>query len=180
MGMVALVGLPGSGKSTIGRQLGRNLGCRFVDADHEIEQHIGCSISSYFELHGELAFREVEESVIARLSQLDGLVLATGGGAVLREANRHALKAGGNLVIYLRAQVDDLARRLQHDTQRPLLKDVSPQVRLRELFAQRDPLYRDIADFAVDTGRSSVATLAHLIAMQLELARPEQFRGRAG
>ncbi|GAA0755601.1 hypothetical protein GCM10009107_33250 [Ideonella azotifigens] len=105
--------------------------------------------------------------------------MATGGGAVLRETNRHALKADGNLVIYLRSQVDDLARRLQHDTQRPLLKGVPPQVRLRELFAQRDPLYREIADFTVDTGRSSVATLAHLIAMQLELARPEQFKGPA-
>jgi len=178
--MVGLVGLPGSGKSTIGRQLARHLGWRFADADHEIEQQIGCSISAYFELHGEVAFRDVEEAVITRLSLEQDVIVATGGGAVLRVANRQALKGAGNLVVYLRAQVEDLARRLQHDTQRPLLKGVPPLVRLRELFAQRDPLYREIADFSVDTGRSSVVTLAHLVAMQLELARPDLFRGRSG
>ena len=107
--------------------------------------------------------------MIAKLAARSGVVLATGGGAILREANRAALKRHGNTVVYLRAGVEDLVRRLRHDTQRPLLQDVDPAVRLRQLFAQRDPLYRAVADHVVDTGRSSVSAIAHLLAMQLEL-----------
>lgn len=166
---VCLVGMPGSGKSTVGRQLARLLGWQLLDSDAEIERELGHSIRSHFEQHGEESFRALEEATIARLAVLPRVVLATGGGAVLREANRQALKGQGNTVVYLRAGVDDLVRRLRHDTQRPLLQDVDPAVRLRQLFAQRDPLYRAVADHVVDTGRSSVSSIAHLLAMQLEL-----------
>ena len=169
---VCLVGMPGSGKSTVGRQLARLLGWQLVDSDAEIERELGHSIRSHFEQYGEESFRALEEAMIAKLAALPGVVLATGGGAILREANRQALKGHGNTVVYLRASLDDLARRLRHDTQRPLLQDVDPAVRLRQLFAQRDPLYRSVADHVVDTGRSSVSAIAHLLAMQLELGAP--------
>lgn len=167
---VCLVGMPGSGKSTVGRQLARLLGWRFVDSDTEIERELGHSIRAHFEQHGEASFRELEQAAVEHLAAQPGIVLATGGGAVLREANRRALKAHGNTVVYLRASVDDLARRLRHDTQRPLLQDTDAVTRLQQLYTQRDPLYREMADHVIDTGRSTVSAIAHLLAMQLELA----------
>lgn len=166
---IALVGMPGSGKSTVGRHLGRHLGRRFVDSDHEIEVEIGQPIRSFFEQQGEPAFRDVEQQVIARLCQLPDTVLATGGGTVLREANRQALRSHC-VVVYLRSTADDLMRRLRHDTQRPLLQVADPLKRLRELFRQRDPLYRATAQFTIETGRPSVPTLVNMLLMQLELA----------
>jgi shikimate kinase len=139
--IVSLVGMPGCGKSTVGRQLARQLGRRFVDSDTEIEQQIGCSIREYFDQAGEAAFRDVEQAVIARLVQGDDLVLATGGGVVLRPANRDALH-GHSTVFYLRSTPEELARRLRHDTQRPLLQGGDPLRKLRELYRERDPLYR--------------------------------------
>jgi shikimate kinase len=167
---IVLVGMPGCGKSTAGRQLARQLGWSFVDTDAEIEKQIGCSIRSYFDRHGEERFREIEERVVERLARPSELVLATGGGAVLREANRRALGQPGNLVVYLRATPEDLARRLRHDTHRPLLQGGDALRRLRDLFRQRDPLYRQVAGFVLDTGRTSVPTLVNLLHMQLELA----------
>jgi shikimate kinase len=166
---IALVGMPGSGKSTVGRHLARLLGWRFLDSDHEIERQIGGSIRVYFEQHGEPAFRDLEQQAIADLCQQTGAVLATGGGAVLREANRQALKSGCD-VVYLRSSPEELFRRLRHDTQRPLLQVNDPLRRLRELYRERDPLYRDAADFVIETGRPSVPTLVNMILMQLELA----------
>jgi shikimate kinase len=166
---LALVGMPGCGKSTVGRHLARQLGWKFVDSDHEIEHAIGGSIRAYFEQHGEAAFRGLEEQAIARLSQQPGTVLATGGGAVLREANRQALKLHGQ-VIYLRSAPEELFRRLRHDTQRPLLQVRDPLKRLRDLYRERDPLYRATAHFIIETGRPSVPTLVNMILMQLELA----------
>ena len=166
---IALVGMPGCGKSTVGRQLARQLGWRFVDSDHEIERQIGGSIRTFFEQQGELAFRELEQQMIAVLTQQSEMVLATGGGAVLRQANRRALKAGCK-VVYLRSTPQELFRRLRHDTQRPLLQVADPLKRLRDLFHERDPLYRDAADFQIETGRPSVPNLVNMILMQLELA----------
>ena len=166
---LALVGMPGCGKSTVGRQLARQLGWRFADSDHEIEQRIGCSIRVYFEQHGEAAFRDLEQGVIGQLCQQTSLVLATGGGAVLREVNRIALK-GHCQVVYLRSAPEELFRRLRHDTQRPLLQVKDPLRRLRDLYRERDPLYRDAADYVIETGRPSVPTLVNMILMQLELA----------
>ncbi|WP_396267180.1 shikimate kinase [Ideonella sp.] len=168
--VISLVGMPGCGKSTVGRQLARALGLRFLDSDSEIESELGESIRSFFDREGEEAFRPVEERVIARLTAGDGLMLATGGGAVLRAANRQALRAGGNHVIYLRSTPEELIRRLRHDAKRPLLQVADPLKRLRDLYAQRDPLYRETAEFVIDTGRHSLATLVNLIAMQVEMA----------
>lgn len=166
---LVLVGLPGSGKSTVGRQLARRLALPFTDTDHAIEQRLGCSIRSFFEREGEEAFRDVEEAVIADLvAQQDG-VIATGGGAVLRPANRERLRASGH-VIYLRSTPEDVFRRVKHDKSRPLLQVDDPLKRLRALHAARDPLYRETAHFVVETGRPSIATLVNMIVMQLELA----------
>lgn len=167
--MIALVGMPGSGKSTVGRHLARQIGWRFADSDVEIERELGESIRSYFERAGEDSFRSLETSVLASLMERPSLVLATGGGAVLREANRKLLSQRAN-VVYLRATPEDLARRLRHDTQRPLLQGGDPLRKLRELFLARDPLYREVANFTIDTGRTSVPNLVNLLTMQLEMA----------
>lgn len=161
--------MPGAGKSTAGKHLAQVLGVAFVDADHEIERRIGGSIRSFFETEGEVAFRDVEEQVIAELVRRPGQVLATGGGAVLRPANRQALREH-TTVIYLRATPEELFRRLRHDTQRPLLQVADPLRRLRDLYRDRDPLYREVAQFIIETGRPSVATMVNMILMQLELA----------
>jgi shikimate kinase len=163
-----LIGLPGSGKSTVGRQLARRLGLAFNDSDHVIEQRIGCSIRSFFEREGEDAFRDVEEGVIAELCAGEPGVIATGGGAVLRPANRERLRAAGH-VFYLRSTPEDVFRRVRHDKGRPLLQVADPLKRLRDLYAQRDPLYRETAHFVIETGRPSVPTLVNMILMQLEL-----------
>jgi len=161
--------MPGSGKSTVGRQLSRRLGLPFFDSDHVIEQRLGCTIREYFEREGEAAFREVEEQVLAELAGGAPAVIATGGGAVLRELNRRAMRDGGK-VIYLRSSPEELYRRLRHDTQRPLLQVADPMARLRAMHAERDPLYREAAHFHIETGRPSVPTLVNMIVMQLELA----------
>jgi shikimate kinase len=166
---LALVGLPGSGKSTVGRQLARRLGLPFTDSDHVIEQRIGCSIRSFFEREGETAFRDIEQSVIDELMRGTPGVIATGGGAVLRQANRDCLRAGAK-VIYLRSTPEEVFRRVRHDQNRPLLQVDDPMERLRSLHAQRDPLYRESAHFIIETGRPSVPTLVNMILMQLELA----------
>ncbi|WP_374591168.1 shikimate kinase [Aquabacterium sp.] len=166
---IALVGLPGGGKSTAGRQLARRIGFDLVDSDAVIEKRIGCSIRSFFEREGEDRFRDIEEAVIAELVTQPRIVLATGGGAVLREANRRALHER-TTVVYLRSTPDELFRRLRHDTQRPLLQVADPLAKLKELYRVRDPLYRQTAHFVVETGRPSVTSLVNMIVMQLELA----------
>ncbi len=166
---IALVGLPGSGKTTVGRQLARRLGLEYFDSDHVIEQRLGCSIRTYFEHEGEDRFRDVESAVLDELTQKTGAVISTGGGSVLREANRQHLHQRCQ-VVYLNAYPDDLFRRLRHDVNRPLLQVADPLTRLRDLHAVRDPLYRATAHFVVETGRPSVATLVNMIVMQLELS----------
>jgi shikimate kinase len=166
---VALVGMPGCGKSTVGRQLARALGWHFVDTDHEIESRIGGSVRAYFEAHGEASFRDLEQRVVAEVVQGERTVIATGGGVVLRPANREALRAHCR-VFYIRSTPEELFRRLRHDTQRPLLQVADPLRRLRELFRERDPLYRRTAHFTVEAARPSVAGLLNMILMQLELA----------
>ena len=167
--VIALIGLPGSGKSTVGRQLARRFDVPVFDSDYVIEQQLGCSIREYFEFEGEAAFRDVEESVIDQLTHHPTGVLSTGGGVVLRPANRQHLHTRTH-VVYLRSSTEELFRRLRHDTQRPLLQVADPLGRLRDLYTQRDPLYRETAHFIVETGRPSVATLVNMIQMQLELA----------
>lgn len=166
---IACVGLPGSGKSTIGRQLARRLGFRFVDSDQVIEQRIGCSIREFFEREGESAFRDLEEELIDELTQEGGCVLSTGGGAILREANRLHLRERTQSV-YLHSAPEEVFRRLRNDQNRPLLQVSDPLARLKELYGVRDPLYRQTSRFVIETGRPSVSTLVNTILMQLELA----------
>lgn len=167
--IVCLVGLPGSGKSTVGRQLARRLSIPFVDSDHVIEQRIGCSIRDFFEREGEERFRDIEEQILDELTQGPMSVLSTGGGSCLREANRQHLHERGQ-VVYLRSTPEDVYRRIKHDRGRPLLLVADPLQRLRDLYAARDPLYRQTAHYVIETGRPSVTTLVNMIVMQLELA----------
>ncbi|GGP27851.1 shikimate kinase [Silvimonas amylolytica] len=162
-----LVGLMGAGKTTVGRALARATGKTFYDSDHEIEARTGVRIPTIFEVEGETGFRARECAVIAELSTMSDIVLATGGGAVLNPDNRAALRRGG-LVIYLRASVDDLYMRTAHDKNRPLLQTANPKQRLAELFEVRDPLYREVADLVVDTSRQTVQHLTHQLLQQLE------------
>jgi len=167
--MISLIGLPGSGKSTVGRQLARRLQIPFYDSDQIIEERLGCSVRAAFERDGEEAFRDLETNVLDELSQIPKAVISTGGGAVLRQENRKHLRGRG-YVVYLNSMPEDLHRRLRHDATRPLLQVADPLGRLRELYAARDPLYRETAHFVIDTGRPSVATLVNMITMQLELS----------
>lgn len=156
----------GAGKTSIGRQLAKRLQRRFVDVDHEIEAQTGVRIPTIFEIEGEAGFREREAQTIANLAQQDGLVLATGGGAVLREVNRRCLSDTG-VVIYLRVPPQTLYERTRHDRNRPLLQVENPLQRIEELYVQRDPLYREIADITMDSGNCSVAALARRIEEEL-------------
>jgi len=166
---VALVGLPGSGKSTVGRVLARRMGLDFIDSDQVIEQRLKCSIREFFEREGEERFRDIEQAVIDELTLAAPCVLATGGGAVLRADNRQHLRERSR-VVYLYSPPDELFRRLRNDRNRPLLQVADPLQRLRDLYLQRDPLYRETAHFVIETGRPSVATLVNMIVMQLDLA----------
>ena len=167
--LLSLIGLPGSGKSTVGRQLARRLKLPFTDSDTVIEQRLGCSIREYFEREGEARFRDLEAEVIDELTQQPHGVLSTGGGVVLREANRHNLRQRTQ-VVYLNSTPEELFRRLKHDKSRPLLQVADPLGRLRELHTQRDLLYRETAQFNIDTGRPSVSSLVHMISTQLVLS----------
>jgi len=149
---IVLVGMMGSGKSTVGRRLASALGRPFVDADREIESRCGVAIATIFEVEGEAGFRRREAALIDELTRRSGLVLATGGGVVLLEETRGRLRERG-LVVYLCASAAELWHRLRHDKVRPLLRTPDPRQRIAELVAQRDPLYRECAHLVVQTGR---------------------------
>jgi shikimate kinase len=166
---VFFVGLMGAGKTTVGRAVARRLERQFYDSDHEIEQRTGARVSVIFELEGESGFRDREAQVIDDLTGRDSIVLATGGGAVLRPENRDALCSRG-LVVYLRANPHDLWLRTRRDKNRPLLQTDDPKARLEALYDIRDPLYRECADFVIETGRPSVNGLVNMVLMQLEMA----------
>jgi shikimate kinase/3-dehydroquinate synthase len=157
----------GAGKTTIGRILARKLGKRFIDSDHEIEARTGASIPWIFEIEGEASFRRRESEVIRDLTSQQGIILATGGGAVLAPENRAWLKARGT-VVYLRANVSSILVRTSHDKNRPLLQTADPRKKLEELTAQREPLYREIADLVIDTGRPNVQSMVQTILAQLD------------
>jgi shikimate kinase len=163
-----LVGLPGSGKSTVGRHLARKLNLPFIDSDHAIEQRLGCSIREFFEVEGEERFRDIESEVVDQLTQGADGVLSTGGGTVIRPLNRERLRARG-VVFYLRTSPEDVFRRLRHDQSRPLLQVADPLVRLRELFEVRDPLYTQTAHHVIEGTRPHVGALLQLILKKLEL-----------
>ncbi|MEO7241928.1 MAG: shikimate kinase [Variovorax sp.] len=164
---IAFVGLPGAGKSSIGRRLAGRLGLPFGDLDEAIEARLGCSVREYFERDGEPAFRDLEARTLVQLAASTELVLATGGGAVLRADNRTLLRDHFH-VIYLRASPEDLMRRLRHDIKRPLLQVADPLERLRELHGQRDALYAKTAHSVVGTGRASLSRMVATIIETLE------------
>ncbi len=155
---IFLVGLMGAGKTSVGRMLAKRMNKDFYDADAEIERTTGVKIPVIFDIEGESGFRAREEKVIERLTALHDIVLATGGGAILSSANRTCLRQHGR-VIYLRAAPEDLWRRTRRDRNRPLLQTANPLAKLKELHAQRDPLYSEVADLVVDTGAQSVGNL---------------------
>lgn len=163
---IILIGLMGAGKTTVGKLLAKHLHKHFVDSDHEIERRTGVNIPLIFELEGEDGFRDREAAVVADLCKQRNIVLATGGGAVLREENRRRLREGGT-VVYLRAQVRDLWNRTRHDRNRPLLQTADPKARLEELYAVRDPIYTGMADIIMDTGDQNVHNLVRLLEQKL-------------
>jgi shikimate kinase len=159
----------GAGKTTVGRAIARRLDRPFFDSDHEVEARTGVRIPVIFEHEGEAGFREREAQVIRDLTAREGIVLATGGGAILRPENREYLNTRG-LVVYLRANPHDLWLRTRKDKNRPLLQTEDPRARLEALYNVRDPLYRECAHFIVETGRPSVNGLVNMVLMQLEVA----------
>ncbi|MBT9569029.1 MAG: shikimate kinase [Thiobacillus sp.] len=165
-----LVGLMGAGKTTVGRLLAKHYGCIFRDSDHEIEARTGVRIPVIFEIEGEAGFRKREEAVIAELTAMTGIVLATGGGAVLSSVTRENLRQTG-VVVYLRGVPEHLYERTRHDRNRPLLQTENPLAKLRELYHQRDPLYREVADIVIDTGRQSVSGMTRVLIGKLDLLR---------
>ena len=164
---IFLVGLMGSGKTTIGKALAKRLNLRFVDADHEIEARTGAAIPLIFEIEGEASFRQREADVIRDLTAQQGIVLATGGGAVLNEQSRRYLHERGT-VIYLRASVNSILQRTSHDRNRPLLQTADPKAKIEELSRQRAPLYQEVAHITIETGRPNVASVVQNILAQLE------------
>ncbi len=148
---IYLIGLMGVGKTTIGKQLAKAMQCPFYDSDKVIEETTGVDIPTIFSYEGEEGFRMREQSVIQHLTSLKGIVMATGGGAVLKQENREALKASG-FVVYLYCSIDKILYRTRHDTQRPLLQTANPRQRLQALLTQREPLYLESADVKIDSG----------------------------
>jgi shikimate kinase len=163
---IYLVGMPGAGKTTVGRQLARRMQRSFIDADHEIESRTGVRIPLIFDIEGEQGFRDRESKVIAELASETNLIVATGGGAVLRPVNRMALKQGGT-VVYLHVVPRLLFERTRLDPNRPLLQVADPMQKIEELFAQRDPLYREVADIVINSMGGSINHLVKQVEREL-------------
>ena len=155
---IILVGLMGAGKSTIGRNLAKLLNKDFYDSDRVIEERTGVDIATIFEIEGEQGFRDREEQVISELCKKTNIVLATGGGCVLREANRNSMKKRGH-VVYLRTTAELLYSRIRYDKSRPLMQTKSPLNTLRQLLADREPFYIDVADTVMMTGKQKVSVI---------------------
>jgi len=171
---IFLIGPMGSGKTTVGRQLAVQLKKRFVDADQEIEKRTGVSIPTIFDIEGEDGFRAREAAVIDELSHGQDIVLATGGGAVLKPENRAALAERGT-VVYLQADPETLFERTRRDRNRPLLQTVDPRGRIVELMRAREPLYLELADIVVETGQRSPASVARDIAGRLKQLHAHEY-----
>ncbi|MBI5937992.1 MAG: shikimate kinase [Betaproteobacteria bacterium] len=172
-GSIFLVGLMGAGKTTIGRLLSRHREMEFVDSDYEIVARCGVSIPTIFEIEGEAGFRKRESAMIDELTRRSGIVLATGGGAVLDPANREYLKSRGT-VIYLHCNPQELYMRTRHDRNRPLLQTEDPLGRLEALYAQRHPLYLEVADVVIDSGKQSTHCLIRKLEAELDQAQDRQ------
>ncbi len=166
-GSIFLIGMMGVGKTTIGRLLAQATGLEFVDSDREIEARAGVSVATIFEVEGEEGFRRREATLLEELTQRRGIVLATGGGAVLREDNRRVLRERG-LVVYLHSTVDEIVRRTRRDSARPLLQTDNPRARIEQLLREREPLYRQTAHLSFQSGSANPKKLASRI-----LAHPD-------
>lgn len=164
---IFLIGLMGAGKTTIGRQLASELGLEFFDSDHEIENRTGVTIPHIFDIEGEAGFRKRETVMLDDLTQKKGIVLATGGGAILKPENRQFLMTRGTTV-YLHSSIETLLQRTAKDRNRPLLQTEEPEQKLQELFTIREPLYRETADIIIDTGNDSVRLSVKEIQDKLE------------
>jgi shikimate kinase len=173
-GNIFLVGMMGSGKTTVGRALAQRLDMPFVDTDRILVDRTGVPVTTIFEIEGEAGFRKRESAVLAELAEGEDQVIATGGGAVLAPENRATMRSGGT-VIYLRARIEHLWERTRHDSSRPLLKTPDPRATLTQLLEARDPLYREAAHIVVDTGSQSAGTLVARVV--LALRRHEEQRG---
>jgi len=178
---VFLVGMMGAGKTSVGRLLAQRLGRRFIDADHEIESRCGVTIPVIFEIEGEAGFRQRECAIIDELTRVPGIVLATGGGAVLSAQSRHHLASRG-LVIYLRASANEIWQRTRRDRSRPLLATEDPQRRIAELLAAREPLYAEVAHLTVESTQDSVKSMVNRLIEQIEgtVAAPPGFVSPTG
>jgi len=170
---IFLIGLMAVGKSTVGRQLAEALKMPFFDADEEIERRAGAEISWIFDVEGEIGFRQREAAIIDELTQHQGIVLATGGGAVLLEENRRCLAARG-IVVHLDSPIEKLIARTRRDTKRPLLQGSDPAAKLRELQLQRGPLYAEIADHRVLTDQRGAGAVTRKILKLLERRKSHQ------
>ena len=159
--------MPGAGKTTVGRQLARHMQRCFIDADHEIEARTGVRIPHIFDIEGEQGFRDREAKVIADLAARSDQVVATGGGAILRPENRVALRQAGT-VIYLNVAPGMLYERTKLDPNRPLLQVDDPRKKIEEMFAQRDPLYREVADIVINSLGGSIGQLVRQVEKQLQ------------
>ena len=157
-GNIFLVGMMGAGKTTLGRALAQRLDMEFVDTDRVLVERTGVPVATIFEFEGEEGFRRREGAVLAEIAEREGLVIATGGGAVLSDENRRVMRANGT-VVYLRARLESLWERTRHDTSRPLLATPDPRATLAALLAAREPLYHETAHVIVDTGAQSASTL---------------------
>lgn len=166
-GNLILIGLMGSGKTTVGRALSKHTGKPFLDSDEEIQKRTGVTISHIFDIEGEAGFRQREASVLRDLVTREGIILATGGGAVLLEENRRQLSENG-IVVYLDANVSDLWHRTRHDRNRPLLQNGDAHAKLRELHTVRSPIYREVADICLHSGRQSVHALMLNLLSEIE------------
>ena len=164
---IFLVGLMGAGKSTIGRQLARELGKQFRDSDSEIEKRTGVNIDVIFDIEGEQGFRRRETRMLKELVEERGIVLATGGGAVLASENRQLLRDNG-LVIYLKASAEHLAGRVKLDRRRPLLQTGDKLATIRELMTQREPVYQQLADMVVETNNRSIPRVVREISKMIK------------
>ena len=166
---IFLIGLMGAGKTTIGRQLASELSLEFFDSDHEVEKRTGVTITHIFDIEGEVGFRKRETAMLDELTEKKGIVLATGGGAILKPENRQFLMSRGT-TIYLYANIDTLLERTSKDRNRPLLQTEDPHAKLEELLDIRDPLYRETADIIIDTGKDSVRLALKEILEKLQVS----------
>ena len=163
---IILVGLMGAGKSTIGRHLAKRLKMEFCDSDSVIEERTGVSIATIFEIEGEAGFRAREEQIIAELCERKNIILATGGGSILSENTRKIIQEAGH-VIYLCTTAEQLYMRIRHDKSRPLMQTNNPLRTLRNLLAEREPYYLEVADSTVKTGQQKVNVVINRILRNL-------------